>query len=77
MNIHTELQLSSPDSLGRVVNEGLGEVPLYTTDHVVTIRLPSFADDTKCVILHDRRATDSSEETLLHSALELQDCDFR
>ena len=31
----------------------------------------------KCVIFHNRRATDVTEESLLHSTLEADDSDFR
>jgi len=56
----TELEFSSPDRLGWVVDETLGEVSLNTADHVVFSRLASYADDAEGVVLPNRRPTDAS-----------------
>jgi len=76
MQEHTELELSCPYSLWWIGDEVLGEVSLNTTDHVVMGSIAALADDTKSVVLHDGRTADSSQKTLLHAALELEDRDF-
>jgi hypothetical protein len=72
----TELEFSCPNSLWGVLNEILGKVSLNTADHVVTVGLATFTDDTEGVVLHDRGPTDASQKTLLHAALEFEDCDL-
>lgn len=72
----TKLQLPSPNRLGRVGDKGLRKVALDTTDHVVMLCLSTLANDTKGMVFHDRGAADAAQQTLLHPALELEDCDL-
>jgi hypothetical protein len=74
--LHTKLELTCPYCLGWVSDEAFGEVALHTADHVVVCRLATLADDAEGVVLHDRCATDAAQKTLLHAALEAEDCDF-
>jgi len=39
-------------------------------------RLSALTDDPKGVVLHDRGATDSAQETMLHPAIETEDGNF-
>lgn len=75
--LHTELHLPCPHRLGRIHNQAFGEVALNTADHVVIGGLAALANDTKCMIFHDRGAADSSEKTLLHAAIETKDRNSR
>lgn len=43
----------------------------------MTLSFPAFADNSECMILHDRGAADSAKEALLHPASEFNDCNFR
>lgn len=72
----TKLELASPHSLGRVLDERFGKVTLHATDHVVTVGLGTLADNAKGVVLHDGGAADPAKKTLLHSALEAEDGDL-
>lgn len=38
--------------------------------------MSAFADDAKSMVLEDRGAANSSQQALLHAALELDDCDL-
>jgi hypothetical protein len=73
---HTKLELSSPYCLRWVGYEVLSEVALNAADHVVMRRLTALTNDAKGVVLHDRRAADSAQETLLHATFETEDCNF-
>jgi hypothetical protein len=75
-DVCTELELTGPYCLGWVGDEVLGEVALDTADHVVVRCLAALADDAEGVVLHDGGAADAAEKTLLHAALEAEDCDF-
>jgi hypothetical protein len=48
----TELEFSSPNSLGRVGHEVFGEIALYAADHVVMCGFATLAYDTEGVVLH-------------------------
>ena len=39
-------------------------------------RLAALTDDTERMVLHDRCAANSAQETLLHSTFEAEHCDF-
>lgn len=73
---HTEFQLPCPHGFGRVGNEASSEVTLHTANHVVAAGLAAFADDAKSMVFHDGCAADAAEKTLLHAALELEDCNL-
>lgn len=73
----TELQFSCPDCLRGVSNKRPCEVALNAADHVMMGRLASFANDSKRVVFHDRSTADTTQETLLHAALEAYDCNLR
>ena len=72
----TELELPRPHRLGRVRDDPLRKVALHAADHVMCARLPAFADDTEGVVLHDGRAADAAQQTLLHAAVKLEDRHF-
>ncbi len=70
---HTELEFSGPHGLGRVHDELLRKVALNTADHVVVWGCAPLAVDAKGMVLHDGCPTNSSQETLLHAAIEPKD----
>lgn len=57
-------------------NKTLRKVTLNTTDHIMMPGFPAFANNSKGMVLHDRGATDSSEKTLLHPAVETENGNF-
>jgi len=73
---HTELELARPHGPRRVLDQIACEIALHAANHVVAARLAALADDTEGVVLHDGCTADSTEEALLHAALELEDRDL-
>lgn len=73
---HTELKLARPDCLGRVGDEPSCEVALHAANHVVVWGVAALADDAEGVVFHYGCAADAAKETLLHAALEADDCYF-
>lgn len=70
------LELTGPKCSRRIVHQASSEVALYTTDHVVVLRMDAFRDDTESMIFHDAGSTDTTEKSLLHSTLEADNGDF-
>ena len=73
---HTELELPGPHRFGRVADDSLGKVALDPTYHIMGPRLAALADDPEGVVLHDGRAADPAQQTLLHPAVKFEDGHF-
>lgn len=76
MSNTSELHLSSPYEFGWVFDKALREVTLDTADHIMIRSVPAFANDSESMVLHDRGTTDSTQETLLHTASETENGDL-
>jgi hypothetical protein len=63
--------------MGRhVVDQPHREITLNTTNHIVVLGIYVLTDEAESVIFLDCRSGDTTEETLLHTALEAKDGDL-
>jgi hypothetical protein len=70
------LDLPSPYVFWWVFNQPSSEIALNATYHVVIWRVSPFRNDTESVVLQDAASTDSTEQPLLHTAIETQHSDL-
>jgi hypothetical protein len=74
---HTKLQFPGPHCLGWIGDKSPRKVTLDAADHVMVFSFPALADDSKCVVFHDRGAANSAKEALLHPAVKTENGNFR